>query len=93
LTREAPPSSSPRHRLPLFDKLELERRLAWLQAQVAWCIETQLESEAPRKRSFVCGVCGYGAVRAGAPDRCPMCHAERMWLEAPWLHARALLGR
>jgi CheY-like chemotaxis protein len=59
------------HRLPLFGKLELERTMAWLEAQVA-----------PRKRSFVCGACGYGAWRATAPGRCPMCHAEHAWIEA-----------
>jgi CheY-like chemotaxis protein len=67
------------HRLPLFGKLELERTLAWLEAQVA-----------PRKRSFVCGACGYGALRATAPGRCPMCHAEHAWIEAAWRNARRL---
>jgi CheY-like chemotaxis protein len=65
------------HRLPLFGKLELARTLAWLEAQVA-----------PRKRSFVCGACGYGALRATAPGRCPMCHAEHAWIEGAWRNAR-----
>lgn len=72
------------HRLPLFDKLELGRRLAWLQAQVDWCVEKRSELDVPRKRSFVCRVCGYGALRAVAPGHCPMCHAESEWVEAEW---------
>ena len=82
------------HRFPLFDKLEFERRLAWLRDQVEWCIEARLEPEVwvSRKRSFVCRVCGYGALRAGAPDRCPMCHAEGLWVEAPWRHSRGLVA-
>jgi CheY-like chemotaxis protein len=75
-------------RLPLFGKLELERTLAWLEAQVAWCAGTP-----PRKRSFVCGACGYGALRATPPGRCPMCHAEGAWIEAAWRRARMPLTR
>jgi len=59
------------HRLPLFGKLELGSTLAWVQAQVA-----------PRKRSFICGACGYGAWRESPPSRCPMCQAEHAWIEA-----------
>ena len=58
------------YHLPLFDKLELDPVLAWLQAQV------------PRKRSLVCVACGYGIFRATAPDRCPMCQVENAWVEA-----------
>ena len=76
------------HHLPLFSKLELNRTLDWLHAQVEWCLERRLESGFYRKSSFVCRVCGYGAVRVGAPARCPMCHAESMWTEAPWRHSR-----
>jgi CheY-like chemotaxis protein len=77
------------HHLPLFGKLEFERTLAWLEAQVAWCTGRR-ESDAPRKRSFVCGTCGYGALRDRAPARCPMCH-ERAWIEAAWRSSRMLL--
>jgi CheY-like chemotaxis protein len=78
------------HRLPLFGKLELEHTLAWLEAQVAWCTETP-DSDGPRKRSFVCGACGYGALRETAPPRCPMCHAEQAWIEAAWRPSRMLV--
>jgi CheY-like chemotaxis protein len=80
------------HGLPLLDKLELERTRAWLEAQLAWCTDTPAP-DASRKRSFVCGACGYGALRATAPGRCPMCHAEQAWIEAPWRSSRMLSTR
>jgi CheY-like chemotaxis protein len=80
------------HRLPLFGKLELERTLAWLEAQVAWFTHPP-DPDGPRKRSFVCGACGYGALRETAPGRCPMCHAEHAWIEAAWRSSRMLFAR
>lgn len=80
------------HGIPVFDKLELDHTVSWLQAQARWCIEAQLEPEVPRKRSFLCGACGYGALRAAAPDRCPMCHVENAWVEAPWRPSRILVS-
>lgn len=79
------------HRLPLFGKLELDRTLAWLAAQAAACTDAA-HREAPRKRSFVCEACGYGALRETPPRRCPMCHAEHAWLEAAWRPRRMLLA-
>jgi CheY-like chemotaxis protein len=81
------------HRLPLFDKLELDRTLAWLRVQLERCSEKRLEPDVPRKRSFVCSVCGYRALRAGAPDRCPMCHAESAWIGATWRSSGMLASR
>jgi CheY-like chemotaxis protein len=78
--------------LPLFGKLELARTLAWLEAQVALCTDTP-GPDAPRKRSFVCGACGYGALRETAPARCPMCHAAHAWIEAARRPSRMLLTR
>jgi len=79
--------------LPLFGKLELDRTLAWLQAQVERCIETKSEQNMPRKHNLVCGACGYGALRATAPDRCPMCQAENAWIVAPGRASSVLLTR
>jgi CheY-like chemotaxis protein len=79
------------HRLPLFSKLEPERTLTWLRAQVEWWNEAHLESEVPGKRGFVCGACGYGALRAVAPDRCPMCHFENTWIDAQQPASRMLM--
>lgn len=81
------------HGLPLFGKLELDRTLAWLQAQVDQCIQTNLVQDVPRKRSLVCGACGYGALRATAPPRCPMCQAEKAWIVAPERAATVLSTR
>jgi CheY-like chemotaxis protein len=66
------------HRLPLFDKVELDRALGWLQAQVrAHAAPGDL-----KKRSLVCTLCGYGVFRAAPPGRCPMCQAENAWIHA-----------
>jgi hypothetical protein len=32
---------------------------------------------------FRCVECGYGASRAAAPERCPMC-GETVWEHEPW---------
>lgn len=68
--------------LPLFGKLELARTVAWLQSQVRRRSERKSERR-PKKRNLVCGACGYGALRAADPDRCPMCQVENAWIEAP----------
>ena len=67
------------HRLPLFDKLELDPVLAWLRAQL------------PPKRSLVCAACGYGIMRATPPDQCPMCQAENDWVLAVSRHSIPVL--
>lgn len=79
--------------LPLFGKLELDHTLAWLQAQVERSVETAWEQDVPQKRSLVCAACGYGAWRATAPDRCPMCQAENAWTAAPRRASTALSTR
>jgi CheY-like chemotaxis protein len=68
-------------RLPLFDKLEVDRMLAWLRAQVEWFTETPWEPQVPRKLSLVCRACGYGILRPTPPGRCPMCQAESAWVD------------
>lgn len=68
-------------RLPLFDKLELEDVLTWLEA------EAQSFLERPgllQRRSLQCSGCGYGIVRAIPPERCPMCRGDATWIHAPW---------
>jgi CheY-like chemotaxis protein len=67
------------HRLALFDKVDLERALGWLQAQVQVCTA----AERGLKRSLVCTLCGYGVFRSAPPERCPMCQAESAWILAP----------
>ena len=70
-------------RLPLFDKLELERVLRWL--------ELQAEAIAP-KPARTCSVCGYGVARSAPPERCPMCQGTGTWLPTP-RQASSGLGR
>jgi CheY-like chemotaxis protein len=64
------------HRLPLFDKLELDRALSWLEVQVQSCAADQPGPGLPQKRSLECSACGYGISCSRAPERCPMCQAE-----------------
>jgi hypothetical protein len=72
------------HRLPLFDKLELDRALSWLEVQVQSCAADQPGPGLPQKRSLECSACGYGISCSRAPERCPMCQAEDGWLHASW---------
>lgn len=80
------------HRLPLFGKLELDRTLAWLRAQVESFGELQPE-RAAQKRSLVCDECGYGILRATPPGWCPMCGAENAWVDPPTRFSTLLLTR
>jgi CheY-like chemotaxis protein len=66
--------------LPLFEKLDLERVLGWL--------EWQAEVLVPLRRSFMCSSCGYGVARPAPPERCPMCRRIGVWIEAP-RHSRS----
>ena len=68
------------HRLPLFGKLELERALSWLRAQVRSLAEPQPDGRG--KLELSCSGCGYGVVRSIPPARCPMCQAENAWILA-----------
>jgi len=68
-------------RLPLFDKLELDRTLDWLEAGAR---SYTGRPGALQRRSLRCSACGYGIVRAVPPERCPMCHADASWDNAPW---------
>jgi hypothetical protein len=77
--------------LPLFDKLEFERLLDWVERQAA--------AGAPRPKTVACGApfdrrrsssarCGYGIVSSKEPDHCPMCGESAAWA-APPLRLRA----
>ena len=50
------------------------------------------ELQVARKRSLVCGGCGYGIFRAAPPDECPMCQAEDAWVDARPLSLTFLKG-
>jgi CheY-like chemotaxis protein len=65
--------------LPLFDKLDLDRALAWLERQVR-----PSTGAPPWTQGLECATCGYGVARRRPPERCPMCGGEDAWIEAPW---------
>jgi hypothetical protein len=67
--------------LPLFDKLEFERTLGWLDSVVHES-RRSLADELPR-RDLECRSCGYGIASARAPERCPMCQNDGAWIDPP----------
>lgn len=60
--------------LPLFDKLDVDRAMRWLELQAG------AVRQARPTRSLRCAVCGYGVARATPPERCPMCQRETGWI-------------
>ena len=73
------------HRLPLFDKLELDRALSWLAVQANSICAADEPGPRPlplQRRSLECSACGYGICCSRAPERCPMCQAEDGWIHA-----------
>jgi CheY-like chemotaxis protein len=70
--------------LTLFDKLELNRALGWLERQVQLCADRRLPPSVSQKHALVCSSCGYGITSPTPPGRCPMCQAEDAWVHAPW---------
>jgi CheY-like chemotaxis protein len=57
------------HRLPLFDKLELDRAVRWL----------ELHAQPQPRLLLECAACGYGVARTAPPERCPMCCRRGTW--------------
>lgn len=72
------------HRLPLFDKLELDRALSWLTVQAQSFADAHVGKEGPQRRDLECPSCGYGICCSNPPERCPMCQALDGWIHAPW---------
>jgi CheY-like chemotaxis protein len=67
--------------LTLFDKLDFERLLGWVERQAdAWrgLGSGTVAALAPR-RDFSCSLCGYSIVSREPPERCPMCKHETTW--------------
>jgi CheY-like chemotaxis protein len=69
------------HRLPLFDKLQFERALSWLELQVQSCV-VEVRPRLLENRPLECSSCGYGIACSTPPARCPMCQAEGAWIHA-----------
>lgn len=72
------------HRLPLFDKLQLDKAMAWLELLAGTRTHVSPERRSLQKLALECSVCGYGIVRASPPERCVMCRSEGSWVHAPW---------
>lgn len=71
--------------LALFDKLDLDLLLTWVERQTVdldGLGSTTVAALAPR-RGFACSLCGYGVVSREPPARCPMCDRETIWNGAP----------
>ena len=62
------------HRLPLFDKRDLDRALSWVEAAA------RVGLRAAETESLECSSCGYGICCSPPPGRCPMCHATYGWI-------------
>lgn len=60
--------------LLLFDKLDLDRPIRWLELQVRPLPPTPWSR--PQKRNLECAVCGYGAAHPEPPEHCPMCQSK-----------------
>jgi CheY-like chemotaxis protein len=71
------------HRVPLFDKLELDRALSWLAVQAR-----ALGDAGVATRTLECSSCGYGIACSRPPDRCPMCQGQYGWIRTPRPHRR-----
>jgi CheY-like chemotaxis protein len=69
--------------LPLFDKLECERLVHWVETQARSCGPRVDEtvSALARRLDLSCSMCGYGIVSRNPPERCPMCHVDAAWME------------
>jgi CheY-like chemotaxis protein len=69
--------------LALFDKLECERLVHWVEVQARSCGARVDEtvSALVRRLDLSCSICGYGIVSRKPPERCPMCHVAAAWME------------
>jgi CheY-like chemotaxis protein len=70
--------------IPLFDKLECDRLVHWVETQARSCRPCTEEpvaavSALQRRRDLTCLLCGYGIVSRKPPERCPMCQVDAAW--------------
>lgn len=80
--------------LPVFDKIDFDHVLAWVEQQANTPAAGGHGRVAPmaRKRDLCCDLCGYGIVSRVPPGRCPMCGGGAVWAEPPsWGSRRAAL--
>ena len=73
----------------LFDKLEFEPLMEWVEQQAAgWRPTANISGGAPLapfgpRLDLSCLLCGYGIVTRKPPARCPMCDAGAIWVVLP----------
>lgn len=69
------------HGLAVFDKLDFESLLTWVERQAGACngIESTTVAALALRSDFSCSQCGYGIVSRKPPKRCPMCDRETTW--------------
>lgn len=81
--------------LPLFDKVDFESLLAWVEQQAKEACGADGHahmSQMTPKLDLCCSHCGYGIVSRLPPARCPMCGADAVWAEPlAWKSDRAAL--
>jgi two-component system response regulator DesR len=82
--------------LPLFDKVELDGLVDWVEraAREGRAVggRTAAVASMPPNADLCCARCGYGIVRRTAPGHCPMCGGESDWAEpSAWASRRASL--
>ena len=70
------------HGLLLFDKIDPDGAVAWLELQAHRSNGGRTVRPArPRRLVLECATCGYGIARPTAPERCPMCQSEAPWID------------
>jgi CheY-like chemotaxis protein len=71
------------HGLPLFDKLDGDPAIRWLERQ-ARALADRGPARPSQKLNLECAVCGYTVARRFSLDRCPFCRSAEAWTHAPW---------
>jgi rubrerythrin len=65
--------------MPLFDKLESDTLLAWVERQARKPVSRSTPRSTLPRLELECMRCGYGIVSAAPPRECPMCHTVAAW--------------
>jgi len=76
--------------LPLFDKVDFDRLLAWVERQAETTFAASGSAADEPNLELSCTRCGYGIVSRLPPARCPMCGGAPVWVEPlGWTSRRA----
>jgi CheY-like chemotaxis protein len=79
--------------LALFDKVEVDGLLGWVERQVRSSSTTKdgqgsRVATLARRKDLSCSRCGYGIVSRQPPERCPICGTGAAWTEASQRHSQ-----